>query len=118
MYLVSHVSINNSWRNCIYPNSVFSYYKRLIALRKDPAYLDSVIYGSMVPYREEQKNLMAFYRKGETQTLLILCNFQKDPQNVPLPSRNYQILINNLPTFSEAEGTVHLAGYQAVVLKL
>lgn len=100
------------------PNSVFSYYKRLIALRKDPAYLDSVVYGSMVPYREEQKNLMAFYRKGETQTLLILCNFQKDPQNVPLPSRNYQILINNLPTFSEAEGTVHLAGYQAVVLKL
>ena len=99
-------------------NSVFSYYKALISLRKNPLYKDTLVYGQTVPYLESQKNLMAFFRKGEKQSLLILANFQNEPQEVLLPEKNYQILINNCPQLEQQEHSLKLQGYQAVVLAL
>ena len=99
-------------------NSVFSYYKALISLRKNPLYKDTLVYGQTVPYLESQKNLMAFFRKGEKQSLLILANFQNEPQEVLLPEENYQILINNCPQLEQQEHSLKLQGYQAVVLAL
>ena len=32
------------------PNSVLSYYKKLTALRKNPEYSETVVYGKTVPY--------------------------------------------------------------------
>ena len=99
-------------------NSVFSYYKALISLRKNSLYKDTLVYGQTVPYLESQKNLMAFFRKGEKQSLLILANFQNEPQEVLLPEENYQILINNCPQLEQQEHSLKLQGYQAVVLAL
>lgn len=98
--------------------SVFSYYKKLIALRKNPEYKEAVTYGKLIPYLEEQKNLMAFYRKGEDQTLLVLANYQKAPQKVYLPTKEYKLLLNNCSSLEAVEGGVLLKGYQAVVLLL
>ena len=59
-------------------DSVFTYYQKLIALRKNPEYKETIIYGKTVPYMEDEENLMAYYRKGEDQTLLIIGNYQKE----------------------------------------
>ncbi len=99
-------------------NSIFSWYKKLIALRKNPDYLESIVYGELIPYLREQKNLMAFYRRGEGQTLLVLCNYQKGAQEVALPTDRYQLLLNNLPEFNTTDGKLLMEGYQAVVLDL
>ena len=55
------------------PDSMYHWYKELIALRKNPEYKDVVVYGEFVPYKEEQTNLMAYYRKGTDRTLLVSC---------------------------------------------
>ena len=67
------------------PDSVRSFYKKLIALRKDPVYKETVVYGSLEPVWEERHNLMAYYRKGD-KMLLVIGNYQTDAQEIALPA--------------------------------
>ena len=46
-------------------NSLLRFYKKLTALRKDPEYGNTVVYGEFTPYLREQRNLMGYYRKYE-----------------------------------------------------
>lgn len=99
-------------------NSVLSYYKKLIALRKNSEYEDAIVYGEMVPYLEDQKRLMAYYRKGEKHTLLILGNFKPQETTVELPSPCREILLDNLTPNLIDETHIKLSGYEAVVILL
>ena len=99
------------------PNSLLSFYKELIALRKNPEYKETVVYGELIPYLEEQHNLMSYYRKGD-KTLLVLGNFQKEPQTVKLPSACHKVLLNNYPELNISDDSVILDNYQAVVIEL
>ncbi len=100
------------------PDSVLSYYKKLVQLRKDPAYADALIEGGLIPYLPERKNVMAYFRKGESQTILVLGNFQKDPQDVELPAPVKNLLLSNLPEVVLEGGTARLQGYQILVAEL
>lgn len=99
------------------PESLLSYYKKLTALRKNPVYKETLVYGDFVPYMEDRHNLMAYYRKGD-KTLLVLGNFQKAPQTVKLPVSYKEILLNNYPVLKITEDSVVLDDYQAVILEL
>ena len=99
------------------PESLLSYYKKLTALRKNPVYKETLVYGDFVPYMEDRHNLMAYYRKGD-KTLLVLGNFQKTPQTVKLPAPYKEILLNNYPALKITEDSVVLDDYQAVILEL
>lgn len=99
------------------PDSLLSFYKELIALRKNPEYKETVVYGEMIPYLEEQHNLMSYYRKGD-KTLLVLGNFQKEPQTVKLPSACHKVLLNNYPELNISDDSVILDNYQAIVIEL
>lgn len=98
-------------------DSVLEFYRSLIALRKNPEYEDSLIYGECIPYLREQKNLMAYLRKGERQVLLVIGNFQKESQNVRLPWKYEQILLNNMDVLAENDGELCLEGWQYLILK-
>ena len=99
------------------PDSLLSFYKELIALRKNPEYKETVVYGELIPYLEEQHNLMSYYRKGD-KTLLVLGNFQKEPQTIKLPSACHKVLLNNYPQLNISDDSVILDNYQAVVIEL
>lgn len=101
------------------PDSILSFYKELIALRKNPAYKETLVYGDVVPYLEEQHNLMAYHRKGE-KDLLVIGNFQRDPQTAVLPSPCKNVLLNNYKDLDmeKDNSAVHLKGYQAIVIEL
>ncbi len=98
-------------------NSVLAFYKELIALRKNPEYKETFVYGDVIPFEEDRHNFMAYHRKGE-KDLLVLGNFQKEEQTVTLPSEGKNILLNNYPD-CEINGTqVPLKGYQVLVVEL
>ena len=99
------------------PDSVRSFYKKLIALRKDPVYKETVVYGSLEPVWEERHNLMAYYRKGD-KMLLVIGNYQTDAQEIALPAAYKKVLINNYPDLEECGGVLRLKGYQALVLEI
>ena len=99
-------------------DSVLSHYKRLIRLRKSEEYKEAVVYGSFQAVYTEEKNLIAFLRKGEEKTLLILANFQKEGRILPWGSELKKVLINNKKQLDVQEDKILLEGYQAVVLEI
>lgn len=99
-------------------NSVFSFYKQLIALRKNPVYKEAVVYGEFIPEWEDRNNIMAYYRKGEEKTLMVIANFQKEGQTVTLPEAYKKVLINNYPDLVQDGNDLQLKGYQVVILEI
>ena len=97
------------------PDSVLSFYKKLIALRKNPEYKDTLVYGSLEPLGENQHNLMAYYRKG-AKTLLVIGNFQQETQTVILPQGNYKLLLNSDSILNIEDSRLTLRGYQVLIL--
>lgn len=99
------------------PDSVRSFYKKLIALRKDPVYRETVVYGSLEPVWEDRHNLMAYYRKGD-KMLLVIGNYQKEEQEIGLPSACKKILLNNYADVAMNGSVIKLHGYQLLILEM
>ena len=99
------------------PDSVYQFYRRLIQLRKDPDYKETIVYGETVPYLTERDNLMAYFRRGD-KNLLVAGSFQSEPQDLPLPGEVRAVLLNNLNALDRSGGVIRLKGWQFVVLEL
>ena len=99
------------------PESVWNFYKKLISLRKDPAYKETVVYGALEPVWEERHNLMAYYRKGD-KTLLVVGNYQRESQEIVLPGGYQKVLLNNYRDVAEDNGRIRLYGYQVLILEM
>ena len=114
-------------------DSVLAFYKKLTRLRKSEEYKETIVYSQLIPYLEEEKNLIAYFRKGE-KTLLVLANFQRDPRKVQLPAPAKKVVLNNkesvnwgCPRDNGEQGTfrkdtrgmeIELSGFQYVLLEL
>ena len=94
-----------------------NFYKKLIALRKDADYANTLIYGDFKTYKEEQKNLLAFTRSAEN-TVMVIANYQKEAQTVELPSAAKKILLSNINR-TDVDGTnIELSGYELLVIEV
>ena len=102
------------------PSSVFRYYKKLIALRKNPRYSETLIYGSFEPYLADESCVLSYIRRSSDQTILVLSNYGKATRSLPLPARVKKILLDNCPgrDLSIADGRITLSGYRTVVMEL
>ena len=56
------------------PDSVFHYYKKLIALRRDSQWSDVIVYGNYNLLAPEDKSVFAYTREFEGKKLLVICN--------------------------------------------
>ena len=98
------------------PESVLSYYKKLTALRKNPGYKETMVYGDFVPFMADEDRLMAFYRKGE-KTLLILGNYRKEERELELPAPVKKLVLSNTePRITGRKIT--LSDYEATILEV
>ncbi|MCC8017771.1 MAG: alpha-glucosidase [Lachnospiraceae bacterium] len=98
------------------PDSVYQYYKRLIALRKEN---DIIVYGSYELLAPDDENLFIYTRTLDERRLLVICNFSGQEQSLPeeaarLAAGNCGILIGNYGD----PGTGKLRPYEAVVYRL
>ena len=102
------------------PDSIYHYYKKLIALRKDPAYADALVYGTFVPYLQHCSGIMSYLRCGGGQNILVMGNFNSAPQTLPLPEgmKIRKILLGNLSDScvrAGDTGEITLQKYEAIV---
>ena len=98
-------------------SSILSFYKKMIALRKDSAYRETFVYGSFTPACEEEKNLMAYRRTGE-KDILILANIGTGAEEVVIDPSWSRVLLNNRDSITRREnGAVCLEAFQALVLE-
>ena len=96
--------------------SVLSYYKKLTALRKNPEYKETMVYGDFVPFMADEDRLMAFYRKGE-KTLLILGNYRKEERELELPAPVKKLVLSNAEPRITGRKII-LSGYEATILEV
>lgn len=76
------------------PDSIFTYYKKLIQLRKDiPVLVD----GRFQMLLEQDSNIFAYTRENEEQRVLVICNFYGKEISYPLKENwdNLELLISN-----------------------
>lgn len=100
------------------PESVMSFYKKMIALRKE--HKDLLVYGSFNTLPEETTGELVLgweRRDGAGKQALVLLNFSDHEQKVPVAAGNgFSVLISN-DRASLGDGSVTLGPYGAVVLK-
>ena len=78
-------------------NSVFNYYKKLIALRKE---YEIIVYGDYNLLLPEDEDLFVYERSLDGKKLLVACNFSENEREFDFDTvRNGKILTNNYEEF-------------------
>ena len=92
----------NAERQTDDPDSVFSFYRRLIALRKELDILAEGDYRLLLP---DHPALFAYARRWQGQTLTVVCNFTGEPVREPsLPELcRGEELLSNMPRGADPE---------------
>ena len=79
-------------------NSVFNYYKKLIALRKE---YEIIVYGDYNLLLLEDEDLFVYERSLDGKKLLIACNFSENEREFDFDIvKNGKILTNNYEEFN------------------
>lgn len=126
------LSVNENYREiCVEEqerreDSVLTFYKKLIALRKDPEYGETVVYGRQVPALEELQDFIGFYRKGKEKTLLVLANVQREKRTVCIAPAAKRVVLDNCDSGLELKGMagrkdgsqIPMKGYQFLILEV
>ncbi len=100
------------------PDSVFHYYKKLIALRRGGRWADAVVYGKYRLLAPEDESIYAYTRTWEDVTLLVVCNLSAGQARFAVPAglarTDAAVVIANMepPALTE---TLPLKPWQAVV---
>ena len=96
------------------PDSVYSYYKKLVALRKQHRVISE---GQIEFLYKDDPDLLAYRRWDGDSQLLVLCNLtgHEAPVQLPAPWQDAGVLLGNYP---DAAPAAALRPYEALVLSL
>lgn len=102
------------------PDSVLSFYKKLIALKKNPEFHQVLTYGKFKPLTPVAEYVVPFARIDETtgQTVTVIANFEHEAVTCKLDTP-VKLLLSSLPdgvTINEQDNTVTIPAVCAVVL--
>ncbi len=97
-------------------NSVLSYYKKLLALRKSENYKEVFTYGTFTPLFENEENIFAYERNSNDKSVIILANFGSKEAILHFEKTvNLSILLNNLEKAFIKEDEITLLPCQVIV---
>ena len=97
-------------------DSVYNFYRRLIALRKDPLFAETIVYGRTEPWQREKENFLSYFRRGD-RSILVAANFSGEAMDVSLPDGSFDVLLNNLPELhADGKTACHLLPWQFLIL--
>ena len=77
------------------PDSVLSYYKQLLALRKSDEYRETLTYGRFATAYEGDEKVFAFFREDEKKKIWIGTNFGEHDVTVCVPAAAARVLLTN-----------------------
>lgn len=98
------------------PNSVYHFYKEMIALRRDN---EALIYGSYELVLPLHKQVYAYKRQGESETYLIVVNVFNDSAEVDLtPFDLKELVLTNYEVPNPLEQDIQLRPYEARLYRL
>ena len=103
------------------PDSVLNFYKKLIALRKDPETCEIIKNGVYTEYYPKNKDLYVYERSYKGETLFVVCNFKHKDVKFKLPNEiafnDAKLIISNYND-SLPLSQMTLRPYEAFVYKI
>ena len=97
-------------------DSILSYYKELVALRRSPEYREIFTYGTFLPVLEDVQGLLAYERRLGDKSIFVFANLSEKEitvrHNVLAGGR---ILLNNLREIPTGEDEFTLKSCQVIV---
>ena len=99
-------------------NSVFHYYKKLIALRKSEEWGELLAEGDYEPFLEEDPDLFMYLRSYGNKKLLVMGNFHGEERTVALPIKIADIVLSNYPEPHRWDGWIVLRPYEAMMAEV
>ena len=99
-------------------DSLFTFYQKLIALRKNSEYKEVMVYGRFISYAKPEENLMAYVREAEGKRLFVAANYQSKPQKVVIPGQVVKLLLVNEGELVIEEQELLLSGFQAAIMEI
>ena len=90
------------------PDSVYSFYKKMIYLRQQSVYSNTLTFGSFIPDECENDNLIVYQRSYQGQLIVNVCNFSNQEQPFICAK---ELILNN---YKEYDGKV-LKPYQTIM---
>ncbi len=96
------------------PDSVFSHYRKLIALRKQ---YDVIAYGDFAPLDEMHPSVLAYTRQLDGEQLVVVNNFYRTEADwtCPINLDGFTCLLSNYPD-AAVQTKLHLHPYESLVL--
>ena len=97
-----------------------NFYRKLSELRRNPEFQDTLTYGKTEAYMEDEKGLMAYFRRGLKQDILVAGNFLGTTKTIEISemlTKSEKILLSN-DDVELQENQLVLKPYQVVVLSL
>ena len=112
----NYVSINveDEQKN---PDSLLNYYKKVLALRKNPEYLDTFVYGTYDQVLRQDTKVYGYIRKYN-QSILVITNFFDVTVDVKLDYSIKQVLLSNYKETDYDLKHLHLRPYESFVVEL
>lgn len=95
--------------------SIYRFYQKLLAFRKNS---EAAMKGEVQEFDHENRRIVAYARTYRQEKLFVLANFSKHKTAYELPGwlKDFDIVINNCPSFEGTGRKLILEPYQAVVL--
>lgn len=86
------------------PDSLLSFYKRILAMRKETP---ALLAGEYRPLHQRKKEYLAFLRQTETQSVLVALNYSTQPHELRLrlPQKDARLLFSSAARASQEEST-------------
>ncbi len=98
-------------------DSLFSFYKKMIALKKNPVLTQTLTSGSFGRVDERPEDVLAYTRGRSGQNLCMIANWSNAENDFELPGQMLYIWLNSQKKADIEGNTVHLKPYQFLVLE-
>lgn len=95
-------------------NSIYSYYKKLIRLRKNTA---AIVLGDYEPIFIDDKEIFAYKRKHEDVTIVVICNFFDICKEIEINSK-FELLLGNYNDLIKYDNKLNIRPYEAMIIKV
>ncbi len=97
------------------PESILSYYKKMLRLRKEHPVLVYGEYESLLP---EDEHLYVYRRWDGNEAFYVVLNFSDSTQKWDLPQDQLSPTINNSESLTQNENQISLEPWQAVIFRV
>lgn len=97
--------------------SLYHWYKKMIALRKADDYRDLFIYGDLIPAYEKTDGVIAYKRSNQDRSVLIVCNVKGTSEKLPFDGRVKKVLLSNYDNVNIENRELSLREYETIIME-